>query len=41
MLLKPFLKHMKSFIRDSLGFLNKCPTDVDEDTEIVQQLACT
>ena len=26
---------MKSFIRDSLDFLNKCPRDVDEDTEIV------
>ena len=23
------------FIRDSLDFLNKCPKDVDEDTEIV------
>ena len=23
------------FIRDSLGHLNKCPRDVDEDTEIV------
>ena len=34
-LLKPFLKHIKSFIRDSLNFLNKCPRDVDEDTEIV------
>ena len=32
---------MKSFIRNSLGFLNKCPTDVDGDTEIVQQLAGT
>ena len=34
-LLKPFLKHIKSFIRDSLDFLNKFPRDVDEDTEIV------
>ena len=34
-LLKHFLKHIESFIRDSLDFLNKCPRDVDEDTEIV------
>ena len=34
-LLKPFLKHIKSLICDSLDFLNKCPRDVDEDTEIV------
>ena len=34
-LLKPFLKHIKNFIRDSLDFLNKYPRDVDEDTEIV------
>ena len=34
-LLKPFLKHIKSFIRDSLDFLSKCPRDVHEDTEIV------
>ena len=34
-LLKPFLKHIKSLIRDSLDFLNKCPADIDEDTEIV------
>ena len=34
-LLKPFLKHIKSFIHDSLDFLIKCPWDVDEDTEIV------
>ena len=34
-LLKPFLKRIKSFIRDSLDFLNKCPRDVDENTEIV------
>ena len=33
-LLKPFLKHIKSFICDSLNFLNKYPRDVDEDTEI-------
>ena len=34
-LLKSFLKHIKSFIHDSLDFVNKCPGDVDEDTEIV------
>ena len=34
-LLKTFLKHIKSFLCDSLDFLNKYPTDVDEDTEIV------
>ena len=34
-LLKPFLKRIKRFIRDSLDFLNKCPRDVDENTEIV------
>ena len=34
-LLKPFLKHIKSFIFHSLDFLNQCPKDVDEDTEIV------
>ena len=34
-LLKPFLRHIKSFNRDSLGFLIKCPRDVDEDTETV------
>ena len=34
-LLKHFLKHIKSFIHDSLHFLSKCPRDVDEDTEIV------
>ena len=33
-LLKPLLKHIKSFICDSLNFLNKYPRDVDEDTEI-------
>ena len=42
-LLKPFLNHVKSFVHDSLDFLNKCPRDVDEDTEIVtlDELACT
>ena len=35
MLLKPFLKHIKSYICNSLDFLNKCPRDVDDDTEIV------
>ena len=34
-LLKPFLKHIKSVICDSLHFVNKCPRKVDEDTEIV------
>ena len=34
-LLKPFLKCIKSFIHDSLDFLNKCPRDVDENSEIV------
>ena len=28
-ILKPFLKHIKSFIRDSLDFLIKCPRDVE------------
>ena len=32
---KPFLKRIESFIRDSLDFLNKCPREVDENTEIV------
>ena len=31
-LLKPFLKRIKSFVPDSLDFLNKCPRDVDENT---------
>ena len=34
-LLKPSLKHIKSFIRDNLDFLNKCPRDEHEDTETV------
>ena len=34
-ILKPFLKHIKSFIRNSLDFFFKCPRVVDEDTEIV------
>ena len=34
-LLKSFLKQIRSYIRDSLDFLIKCPRDVDEDTEIV------
>ena len=29
-LLKPFLKHIKNFIRDSLDFLIKCSRNVDE-----------
>ena len=34
-LLKPYLKHVSSYIRDSVDFLNKCPKEVDPDTEIV------
>ena len=34
-LLKSSLKQTKSFIRDSLGFWNKCRRNLDEDTEIV------
>ena len=34
MLLKPFQKHIKNFIGDSLDFSIKCPRDVDEDTEL-------
>ena len=34
-LLRHFLKCIKSFIRDSLDFLNNCSTDVYEDIEIV------
>ena len=34
-LLKHFLKPNKSFIYHSLDFLNKCPSDVDEDTGTV------
>ena len=34
-LLKPFLKRIENFIGDSLDFLNKCPSNVVEDTEIV------
>ena len=34
-LLKPLLKYIKSFIRDNLDFLNKCPRDEHEDTETV------
>ena len=33
-LLKLFLKRIKSYIRDSLDFLIKCPRDVDEDSGI-------
>ena len=35
MLLKPFIKHIKSFFFSSLDFLIKCQMDVDEDNEIV------
>ena len=34
-LLKPYSKHIKNDIRDSVDFLNKCPRAVDPDTEIV------
>ena len=34
-LLKPYLKHVKSYIRDNIDFLKKCPRKVDPDTEIV------
>ena len=34
-LLKAYLKHVKSYIRDSVVFSNKCPREVDHDTEIV------
>ena len=34
-ILKSFLKHIKSSIPDSLDFLIKCPREVDEDSEIV------
>ena len=34
-LLKSYLRHVKSYIRDSIDFLNKCPREVDPDTEIV------
>ena len=33
-LLKPYLRHVKSYIRDSVDFLNKCPREVHPDTEI-------
>ena len=31
----PYLKHVKSYIRDSADFLSECPRDVDPSTEIV------
>ena len=35
-LLKPYLKHLNSYIRHSVDFLNKYPREVDHpDTEIV------
>ena len=34
-LIKPNLKHIKSYIQDSVDFLNKCPREVDLDTEII------
>ena len=33
-LLKQYLKHVKSYIGDSVDLLNKCPREVDPDTEI-------
>ena len=33
-LLKPFLKHVKSYIRDSIDFLNKCDRNTDGNTVI-------
>ena len=33
-LLKPFLKHVKSYIRDSIDFLNKCNRNTDGNTII-------
>ena len=33
-LLKPFLKHVKSYIRDSIDFLNKCDRNTDRNTVI-------
>ena len=33
--LKLFLKYIKIFICNSLDLFNKCPRDLDEDTEIV------
>ena len=34
-LLKPYLKHIKSYIQDSTDFLNKRSREVDPNTEIV------
>ena len=34
-LLKLYLKHVKCYIRDSVYISNKCPREVDPDTEIV------
>ena len=33
-LLKPFLKHLKSYIRGSIDFLNKCGRNTDGNTVI-------
>ena len=33
-LLKPFLKHVKRYIRDSIDFLNKCDKNSDGNTVI-------
>ena len=37
-LLKPFLKNIKSFIHDMFDFLNKCTRDVDELTNLALKL---
>ena len=33
--LKPYLKHVKSYIRDSVDFLNHLPENIDEDSLLV------
>ena len=33
--LKPYLKHVKSCIQDSVDILSKCPREEDPNTEIV------
>ena len=33
--LKPYPKHVKSYIRDSVDFLNKCSREEDPDMETV------
>ena len=34
-IVKSYLKDVKSYIRDSVDFLNKCPREADSDTKIV------